>query len=357
MRYQQPPPLPIEFALVVECCRQAFAGGNRADAPRLVEQADWEQVLAITRRHRVQGLVWHGATALGLAMPDGVRAALSSEARGIAEHGLRAAAESSALREAFGRAGIPLLFVKGLTIGKLAYNDPFLKMAWDVDLLVPPEQVAEAGQLLQGLGYSSVTPSPDFAPESLRRWHKTSKESEWRKPNGLVVELHTRLADNQRLIPGIDVHSPTQHVAVAPGITLPTLADDELFAYLCAHGASSSWFRLKWITDLAGFLHRRSSGDVVRLHRRSKQLGAGRAGGQALLLAHWLYGIPIELGLGRAENWLARAALDELTNPREPTERPLGTRMIHLTQFFLLPGPAFKLSELKRQAQMAVLRG
>jgi hypothetical protein len=130
-----------------------------------------------------------------------------------------------------------------------------------------------------------------------------------------------------------------------------------LFAYLCAHGASSSWFRLKWITDLAGFLHRRSAGDVVRLHQRSKQLGAGRAGDQALLLAHWLYGIPIELAPGRAENWLARAALDELTNPREPTERPLGTRMIHLTQFFLLPGPAFKLSELIRQAQMAVLRG
>jgi hypothetical protein len=55
-------------------------------------------------------------------------------------------------------------------------------------------------------------------------------------------------------------------------------------------------------------------------------------------------------------NWLARAALDELRNPREPTERPFGTHMIHLSQFFLLPGPAFMASELVRQVRMALLK-
>jgi hypothetical protein len=37
----------------------------------------------------------------------------------------------------------------------------------------------------------------------------------------------------------------------------------------------------------------------------------------------------------------------------EPTERVLGTRMIHFTQFLLLPGWRYKLAELLRQARVA----
>ena len=37
----------------------------------------------------------------------------------------------------------------------------------------------------------------------------------------------------------------------------------------------------------------------------------------------------------------------------EPTERPFGTRTIHLTQFFLLPGAGYKFAELGRQARVA----
>jgi len=77
---------------------------------------------------------------------------------------------------------------------------------------------------------------------------------------------------------------------VAPGIRLPTLARDEQFAYLCVHGASSAWFRLKWISDLAGVLHGQSGEMIERLFERSQALGAERAAGQALLLADRLFG-------------------------------------------------------------------
>ena len=65
------------------------------------------------------------------------------------------------------------------------------------------------------------------------------------------------------------------------------------------HGASSLWFRLKWITDLAAILQPLSGSEIEHRYARSQELGAGRASGHALLLADTLYGT---LGPGSQKN-------------------------------------------------------
>jgi hypothetical protein len=136
---------------------------------------------------------------------------------------------------------------------------------------------------------------------------------------------------------------------------LPTLAGDELFAYLCVHGASSAWFRLKWIADLAALLSSCSPGEIARLYERSQQLGAGRPTAQALLLASATFGTAAGSDLERrltakpVNRWLANAAWRQLTRDSEPTQVRFGTATIHLIQLLLLPGPGFKLRELARQ--------
>lgn len=173
----------------------------------------------------------------------------------------------------------------------------------------------------------------------------------------MIVELHSRLADNRLLIPAIGLSSPRQLVAISDGIALPTLAPDELFSHLCVHGASSAWFRLKWISDLAALITR-TSGDVQHLYRRSQELGAGRAAAQGLLLANRLFEIAIDDRLLRtfeasaANRRLAKAAMDQLLSP-EPGARRFGTATIHFTQLFLLPGTRFKAFELRRQLAAA----
>jgi hypothetical protein len=144
---------------------------------------------------------------------------------------------------------------------------------------------------------------------------------------------------------------------------LPTLRTDELFAYLCVHGASSAWFRLKWITDVAALLHGRETDEIQHLYQRSQELGAGRAAAQALLLADTLYGtlatnrsLRTSLSGDRASLWLARAVLNRLSSarPAEPTTHPLGTALIHWSQFFMLPRLGFKVSEFVRQVRTAI---
>ncbi|MEO7409691.1 MAG: nucleotidyltransferase family protein, partial [Sphingomicrobium sp.] len=247
-------------------------------------------------------------------------------------------------------ASVDLLFVKGLTLGKLAYDNPHLKMDADIDILVSPEVIAEAAATLARLGYRPILPS---TIDTVARWHRRKKESVWRK-EGIQLDLHSRLANNPSLIPNIGMQSPRQNIDVGGGIVLPTLNDKPLFLYLCVHGASSAWFRLKWIADLSAFLSKPSRLEMLERYNSDSEWSANRSVLQALFLAQQLFHVPVGKVLegtnrGLAERMLAKVALAQLIEPLEPTERKLGTLSIHLSQFILKRGFRFKWSELVTQ--------
>ena len=350
-----------EFSLLVSCCRWNFARAEVGSRPEIAANLDWNKFIQLARRHRVQGLAWNALAQRADRMPDEAREMLSSDARSIAATNLALAAECRDLLQLFEQSSVALLFVKGLAVGALAYRSPLLKMGWDIDLLIDPCDLTAATGLLVGRGYALRLPAK---VNELPRWHGWSKESVWHRDGRFHVELHTRLADNQRLIPTIDVRSSRQLIEVAPAISLPTLAEDELFAYLTVHGASSAWFRLKWISDFAAFVAGRSAEEIGRLYRQSQELGAGRAAGQALLLADRLFETlqPVPALREQVESdWatrqLCRAALRMMTDgTREPTERVLGTLAIHWTQFLLQPRLGYQFSELRRQCETVIRR-
>lgn len=363
MKYRQRRLTSTEFLLVVECCRWSFADDDAGDDAQPVHElartARWDDFLQRSRRHRVQGLVWHCLRTLEIRLPPSVATSLSDDTEAIARLNLLATRKSAKLLESFDRAGIPLLFIKGLTLAGIAYPHPFLKMSRDIDVLVPGDAIPAAATQLQSLGYRLVTPAVPADSARFRHWHGKRKESVWQSADGLYLELHSRLADSPDLIGGTGVGSPRQDVEIAPGIVLPTLARDELFAYLCVHGASSAWFRLKWITDLAALLHGCRPEEIERLYGRSQQLGAGRAAAQALLLAARVYGtaqgseLARRLRQERVNRWLADVAWRQLTQREEPTQSRFGTATIHLSQLFLLPGVRFSCRELSRQIAAA----
>jgi hypothetical protein len=139
---------------------------------------------------------------------------------------------------------------------------------------------------------------------------------------------------------------------------LPTLATEPLFAYLAIHGASSAWFRLKWIADVGALLATVPRDGIEPLYRSALALGAGRAAALALLLCHRLFDSPVPPGLlselrrERTTRWLLTLSLRKLAGRAEAREleaTPLGTATIHFLQLGLQKGVGFKLGELRRQ--------
>lgn len=205
---EEPVAISHEFRLALDCCRGAFLRRKASPKRGPAEPIDWPAFLRVVQLHRVQGLVWRGIAAAG-DVPPQIAEDLSNDAAIIAAANLRAAAESRELLSDFERAGTSLLFIKGLTLGALAYGDIAIKSGVDIDLLVAHAQLDKAAQSLMNRGYRLVIPPDPYSRDRLAAWHRLHKESVWSNSERKIqIDLHTRLADNSRLIPAIGIDSP-----------------------------------------------------------------------------------------------------------------------------------------------------
>ena len=134
-----------ELGLAIECCRRNFRHSAEPN-PLSLSDLDWSHFLRLVQFHRIEALAWTVLSKLNL--PDDVRATLSEAAMHTASQNLRAEAECAALLGDFRRAKVSLLFLKGLPLGALAYDNAALKSAIDIDLLIDPAELRAAAELL-----------------------------------------------------------------------------------------------------------------------------------------------------------------------------------------------------------------
>ena len=317
---------------------------------------DWDLFQRIVRRQRVEGMVSPALKRSGAVVPPNIASSLAGASAAIAQENLLHTAASLRLQSRFEAAGIPILHVKGITLGLLAYGTLSIKKARDIDIVVPPQAIGRAFELLRSAGHRCLSADGEAEGAAGGVPAHAAKETVWEDPGGILVELHSGLVDNPMMLPGIGVDSPVQRVEVAPGKQLPTLRKDELFAYLCVHGATHAWSRLKWLADVAALISADEGGEIERLYRRSIELGAGRSSAQALLLCAQLLGTPVpphlleELSSDAPTRWLVRVALRSMSGETELDATVLGTIPIHLSHFFLERGRRYKLAELKRKS-------
>jgi hypothetical protein len=349
-----------EFSFVAACCHWPPSEARCAAVKAAAElEIDWPLLLSIARRQRVEGLVSDAMSRCGIGAPAAVLAELSDASKHIAGENLAFAAESVRLQRLLDQAGIGFLFVKGVTLAMLAYGTLAVKKAWDIDMVVPPESILDACGLVAAAGYVRVLPDPKIGDEQFRTWILLSKDSLWQHPRtGIALEVHGRLVNNAMMLPTTSARSPRNLVTVAPGVELPTLEKEELFSYLCVHGASHAWSRLKWIADVAALLGTGDVGETERLYRESLRFGAGRCSAQALLLCARLFGTPLPEALKRelegdfGNRLLVRVALGAMAGRHQAVElddRVLGTVAIQVSHFLLRPGWRYKASELRRK--------
>ncbi len=342
-----------EFVLAAACCRPPGEARNAA-VEAAVDGVDWAVFDRVVARHRVEGLAHEALAAAGVAAEPALRRTASE----IAVEGLLLAAETSRLQSALDVAGVANLVLKGATLDILAWGRIGLKRAWDIDLLVTPADARRARFVLEGLGYDLRDPT-DPSDAAFATWVALAKECVFRHcQSGVVVELHWRLADAATLLPDISARSPAQSVRLSEGLTLRTLARGELFAYLCVHGASHAWSRLKWIADLGALLAREDETGRAELYRRSLDLGAGNCSAAALRLCESLFGtlppaalIP-EIRSNSKAGKLASLAMDALSHGSGAAEidtRPLFRDRILLSHFLFADGWRFGLAEWRRQ--------
>lgn len=290
---------PRAFALVAACCRRPM-DAEAAAALRDVAAAgvDWPAVLGLARRHRVEALVHEASTTAGIDVPPPAAARLAGRSRHIARRNLAMAAEIVRIQRAFDAAGIPLLLLKGVALAQRAYGSFTIKHNRDIDIYVPRECALAVMQRLEAEGYALAEPMVQLNEAQRRMLIVYAREAVLvHRVTRLSVELHWQFTDNPLLLDGLGALPPAQEVALFPGSVVRILARDDLFAYLCVHGASHSWSRLKWLSDLNALVASESDAELVRLYRHARARGAGLCAGQALLLCRDLFARTLPVAL------------------------------------------------------------
>jgi hypothetical protein len=348
-----------EFRLVAACCRPPSETRARAIA-EAAEGVDWLGVLKLAERHRVFGHLRDGLAQAGVAPPPSVAATLATRVAAMTRRNLRLASETARLARAFRDQGVDAVFLKGATLEALAYRSLSIKHSLDIDIYVVSADIGRARALLERMDYVGDPPLPPHGGAQIELIAAIGKEWQFRgAENGVSVDLHWRLSDSDRLF-GDHALSSSRRMVVIGGVDTPTFRTEDLFAYLCAHGAQHFWSRLKWLADLAALLASEEA-NVERLHHAAEAAGAARSAAEALILCETLLGLEVPRALStrlRGRATLVRVALSLTAMLRGGATDLSGRRIRHVLDLvsLLLPadGPGSRLQELRRHLILPV---
>ena len=328
-----------------------------AERVRRIEAAlespvDWDLFVRIARRHRIEGLAFHGLSA-STSAPEAVHAALRDAAERQANKSLAFAAENLRVSQLLQEAGIPCASLKGASLSMLTFGTLALRHSRDVDLVVPPEHALRADEVLAAAGYGLHMP---IGPHSLAQkvhWIRQRKHFEYIGEKNMAMELHWRLFDNPRLL-STELNPATwMEVPIFAKRSLRTLSMPDLLLYLCVHGANHMWFRLKWLADVHALLRQGLPEMLERLEADGKQEGCERAVSQALALMQELYEFPppeVRPSVNPASSALVKEALQAMTAGKAAAELetiPFATSRIAAARFRLKEGWLFRLAETR----------
>ena len=140
--------------------------------------------------HQVYPLVYRNLLEFGFpGVPEAVQAELKGLYLANALRNQLLAEELARLLGLLGEAGIRVVPLKGVTLAQSLYGDAAARVCADIDMLVPPENLAQAMDLILASGYSTEHSDPFFSKLVLRhgRHHEVVREG---RGLSLRLEVH-----------------------------------------------------------------------------------------------------------------------------------------------------------------------
>lgn len=225
---------------------------------RPADASDW---LALGSRLGLEGLVsaLSQADLLTLTDAERVQAEQPRLAAEMEQAWIRACAQEAL--DYLHAAGIVAAPLKGPLLAARVYPRPLVRRSTDVDVLVRPEQLERALQVLEGLDYKIA--DAEEAAHHLRHHHHVILH----RPASPPLELHWAA-----------LHALGTHVD-ADDLMEPEggLEPHAELVYLAAHAASHDFERPLWLIDLAAFVLRYKDLDIDKLDAIARRWHLRRA--------------------------------------------------------------------------------
>lgn len=292
---------PPELKLVLRCARTEPSEGDAELIARLCrEPLDWPGFLRLVVRHRVAPLVLQSLRRTDQsAIPEEVERDLGRVVERNTLNALKQTSELVRLLRRFETGGVRVLPIKGPVLTIQAYEALKLRHAGDLDLLVDPASVWEADEILIAAGYKRIIPEYPLTAGQAAAFMTIRKDfTYFHAEKAVYVELHWRLSQNKHLVPLTlgELWSRRQFVRIGSE-DVAAMSREDLLLYLCAHGAHTGWFRLKWLCDIAELIAEDDKASTEAVLERGDQLGSIRTLLQGFYLAHELLDAPLSASI------------------------------------------------------------
>lgn len=287
-----------EFALLVASSLWPRRPVDR-DIVRALAQKDldWSVFEQMVLLHRLAPIVFHNLRDYAREyVPPPAMLALERHASNSGLAVFNVLREILRISDLYSKSSISLRILKGIPLGIVAYGDAGLRNTGDIDLLIDERDVATADALLQEAGYRRIEPlNVELTPRRFDYYVAHWKDFVYEHTDsGDSVELHWRLTRN-RAMPGARLTRADSISCVTLGSRqIPTLAFDDLFLYLCLHGALDGWMRLKALADIVALCREMKPAEIERLAKLAAEFELLPEMSAAILLAKRVFSIDID---------------------------------------------------------------
>ncbi len=142
------------ITLLLDCLRQDDGKVSSGRLAALTNE-NWQALFDCASKQFVVGLLYHRLKSreLDMAIPDDILLAMQGLHRQNAVRNLCFYGALRQIVQAFSQVGIPVIALKGIYLAGSVYDNIALRELWDMDIMVPRQQLQLAAGLLTELGY------------------------------------------------------------------------------------------------------------------------------------------------------------------------------------------------------------
>jgi hypothetical protein len=288
------------------------SGDERVLVELLRGPVDWERLWAQGYLHEVLPLLATTARRLAgqVVPPEAWRVRARRRLYATMVRNSTLADELVRVLDTLRRAGAEAIPVKGIVLAETLYGGLALRSLGDLDVLVRPEALPAAREVLLDLGYAQA-PEPGFE----NAHHLFHDPPYYRDGNGgqVCLELHWGLWASRFFRLGAEPLWRRSVIGRIHGADVRLLSIEDTLLHLAIHRSRSA-LRLRFVCDVAELLRRHGATlDWEYVIEQASAAGARTALFYALELAVALLGAPLQsgilarLGVGR----LKRRLLDQ----------------------------------------------
>lgn len=266
-----------EYELLLCCCRTALNPQKASHVRSLVRQdIDWKKLLDLAFQHGVLPLLyWNLRNTCFELVPKEIQQGLTQRFYNNSCRNLYLTEQLIHVLRLLENHGIPAIAFKGPVLSVLAYGNLSFREFCDLDILVHPDDVLNAKELLVSNGYL-----PKFELSTLQEKAFIKSNHAYNLidlNNQIMVELHWRFVPKYLSFP-LDteaVWDNLQDVSLGDSY-IKTMGSEDLLLVLCAHGAKHGWIKLDWICDVAELVKVSHDLDWQRILTVAQQLKCER---------------------------------------------------------------------------------